>query len=77
MSDGLASILAARQATAGKLKTRPFKPNVDALFHLMIDDDQIKRDANILSNLRRAVRNLLLRPRLRHTGGKHSALYII
>ena len=68
MSDGLASILAARQVTAGKPKTRSFKPNVDALFHLMIDDEKIKRDANILSNLRGAVRNLLLRKRLQHTG---------
>ena len=75
MIDGLASVLAARQATAEKLKPRPFRPNVDALFHLMIDDDQIKRDANILSNLRGRVRNLLLRKHLRHTGGKHSALY--
>ena len=73
MIDGLASVLAARQATAEKLKPRPFRPNVDALFHLMIDDDQIKRDANFFSNLKGKVRNLLLRSSLRHTGGKHPA----
>ena len=75
MRDGLSAILAARQRAGCKPKFRPFKPNVDALFHLMIDDDHIKRDANILSNLRGRVRNLLFRKRLRHVGGKHPALY--
>ena len=75
MSDGLASILAARHAAASRLKSRAFRPNVDALFQLMLDDKRINRDANILSNLRGKVRNLLLRRGLRETSGKHPALY--
>ena len=69
------SVLAARQAAAANPKPRKFRQNVDALWQLRIDDAQIDRDAILLDNLRRAVRNLMLRGTLRHTGGKHPALY--
>ena len=48
---------------------------VDALTDLRLDDVRIDHDAKVLSLLKDRARNLMLRPLLKHSGGKHPTLY--